>query len=303
MTKAERLKITYIILVSLIILLSLYLFLRQRDGINYAIPKLSNSVDVDEIQIERSGKSIKIIYFGATWQIMPEGYRADPDSMDRLLEVITDLELSELVSVTGNYNRYNLDNPNLIRVSALKGGKITREFDLGKLSPTYDHTFIKLAGDDRVFQTPGDLIRLFSRAKEDFRDKTVLSFSKDTISRMEARSQSGAITLVKKAGEDPSSTGVEWQTNDGDAREAGPIESMLTTLSNLKAYSFDADAMAQGNPIFELTLVGGKTYTFTVFERQDNYYPARTSQSQYPFTLFYAITENIMGVFFEDENE
>jgi hypothetical protein len=48
--------------------------------------------------------------------------------------------------------------------------------------------------------------------------------------------------------------------------------------------------------------MGKKPYSLEIFARQNNVYPARSSDSEYPFALFYAVTENIIGVFTGDKS-
>ena len=300
MNMTARLKITYSILCFIIIILSLYLTLRQRDRMQYVIPTLPSLQDLDEVYIEQSGKSLQIVQFGASWQILPEGYPVDSTSMEGLLEVIVDLELTELVSVTGNYARYELDELTRIQVKALKGGKAVRAFDIGKRSPTYDHTYIQLAGDDRVFQTPGDIRGLFIRSKEDLRDKTVLSFNRGSIKKIEAQIGTDTVTLLRTERTGNASPGYDWNSDEGDAWETQKVDNLLATLSDLNAYSFIDQIDPGSEPAFSLELSGDKIYTLVFFERQDNYYPARTSQSPNPFSLFYALSENIIGTFIKE---
>lgn len=303
MNRAGRLRATYVALCSIILLLTLYLVLRPRDRIQYSIPELTSLQGVDEIHIERDGDLVQIVYFGTAWQIMPEGYRADPASMGALLAAMANLKLSELVSVTGNYAQYDLAEDDSIRVSGLKNGEAVRTFEIGKLSPTYDHTFIKMADDDRVFQTAGDLKRLFNRTREDLRDKLVLSFRKDLVTQIGAVSADIDITLERKVIDGGSDARVfAWSAGDGGEFDSTAIDDLLMTLSGLTAYSFmDPDSLS-GDPIFHLTVSADKAYTLSFYEKRDNYYSVRSSQSEDPFRLFYAISEKIMNVFAEPDN-
>jgi hypothetical protein len=294
MTRSARNKYTYIVLGVLIVALSLYLVLRQRDRMQYAVPELSslNAREIEALEIEKTGGVVKMIRSGETWQIQPEGYRVDPAAIGEMLKTAADLQLSELVSVTGNYGRYGLDQESRIRVTVFKNDKALRSFDLGKRSPTYSHTFIRINEDDRVFQIPKNPGAVFGLSKEDLRDRVVLSFDPDMITDIRAQGAGWTVTLIKM--------GVAWSTKTGEPWETEKIDELLNTLSDLKAFRYREQEESDGNPVFSITLTGKKPYTIKVFARQDNAYPARSSENAYPFALFYAVTENIINIFAEN---
>jgi hypothetical protein len=152
MTRADRSRTTYIVLGIIFVGLSLYIALRQRDRMQYTIPSLEplRIREIERLEIEQSGGTITMERSGETWQILPEGYRADQAAIGEMLGFIAGLQLSDLASVTGNYNRYDLDDQSRVRVTAYKGGEVLRRFDQGKGSPSLNHTFIRINGDDRV---------------------------------------------------------------------------------------------------------------------------------------------------------
>ena len=310
MTRAARNRATYIVLGILIVALSLYLVLRQRDRMQYTTPELSSlsAREIEALEINQEERVVKMVRSGETWQIQPEGYRTDPAAIGEMLKTVTDLQLSELVSVTGNYSRYGLDEESRIRVTVFKNDKVLRSFDLGKRSPTYNHTFIRIDGDDRVFQTPGNLDSIFGRSKEDLRDRLVLSFEPDTITDINAEGAGWTVNLIrtpKDSTEDQGFSGEKkkftWRAETGEVWEAETIDELLNTLSALKAFRYREQGDRDGDPVFSITLTGQKLYTLDFFARQDNTYPARSSESEYPFALFFGVTESIINVFTENK--
>ena len=91
--------------------------------------------------------------------------------------------------------------------------------------------------------------------------------------------------------------GTTWTDNSGEPVERETIEELLATLSDLDAFSYADPGRLEGAPVFSITLTGAKTYTLEVFPRRDNLYPARSSENAYPFNLYFAVTQNIMGAF------
>jgi len=308
MTRVARNRTTYIVLGIIIVVLSPYLALRQRDRMQYTIPRLEslNAQEIEALEIEQAGRIVTIDRSGEAWQIQPEGYKADPTAVGEILKTVAKLQLTELVSVTGNYSRYDLDEQSRIRVTAYKNNRTLRRFDLGKRSPTYNHTFIRIDGDDRVFQTPGNPGAVFGLSKEDLRDRLVLSFDPEAITEIRAEGPGWTMNLVRTVGdstEDQGSTSetkdFTWRAESGQVWEAEKINVLLNTLSDLNAFRYREQGDRDRESIFTITLKGTKSYTLEVFARQDHLYPARSSESEYPFALFYAVTENIIDQFTE----
>ena len=293
MIRATRNRITYIVLTGLILLLSLYLALRQRDRMQYTIPELRalNAGEIGMLEIEQSGAAIQLVRSGGIWQIQPGDYPADPELIDQMLDTAATLELTDLVSVTGNYARFGLGERSRIRVTVYGDKKALRSFELGKSSPTYRQTFVRIEGDERVFQTPGDPAALLGVSGEDMRDRLVRSFDTETNTAIRAQGDGWTVELAK--------TGATWAAKSGEPWDSQTIEVLLATLSDLDAFNFSEPGSDSGNPVFAITLTGSKTYTLEVFPRQENLYPARSSETDYPFTLYYAVTENIISVFAE----
>ena len=291
MTRSTRNRITYIVLVTLILLLSLYLALRQRDRIQYTIPELDelHAAEIGMIEIEQSGEVVKLVRSGNIWRIQPGDYPADPQLIDQMLTAAATLKLADLVSVTGNYGRFGLEEESGIRVTVYKEQQPLRSFQLGKSSPTYRHTFVRIEGDGRVFQTPGDPNAFFGLSGQDLRDRSVLSFDAKTITDIRAQGDGWSAELAR--------VGTAWTDRSGKPAEMEKIKDLLTALSDLDAFSYADLGRLDGSPVFSITLTGSKTYTLDVFPKRDNLYPARSSENAYPFNLYYAVTENIIGVF------
>jgi hypothetical protein len=294
MTHASRNRTTYIVLIALIIILSLYLVLRQQDRIQYGIPQLNtlNTQEIDVLEIEQPDALVRLVRSGEIWQIQPEGYPGDPEVIGEMLKTAAAMELTELVSVTGNYARFGLDERARIRVTVYKDDKALRSFELGKRSSSYSHTFVRIERDERVFQTPGDPGAFFGLSGENLRDRSVLSFDPKTITSIRAQGDGWTVELEK--------TGGSWATKSGQPWERETIQNLLATLSDLHAFAYTDQGGQAGKPVFSITANGSKTYTLEVFPRQGNLYPARSSENAYPFSLYFAVTENIMNTFIEE---
>ncbi|MBN1841948.1 MAG: DUF4340 domain-containing protein [Deltaproteobacteria bacterium] len=296
----------YIILAATILALSLYLVSRSPDRTHYQLPKSSKiaKTDISKLEISTPDTSVILEKKDNQWHIAPEGYVADTDRVEQMLEVIEDLTVTALVSESKNYSRFNLDDDNKITVKAWAGDTTARDFEVGKTATSYRHTFVKLVNDDRVYHARGNFRSKFEQTVDKLRDKTVLSFDKSEIQEIRMTKgrqvvafgrrevQSEVISGQPGDGETPPSPKVEtvWQTADGTRANNSKLDRLLTTLSNLKCEKFINDMKKQDfmSPIHTIQLKGVEEHTLSIFaktRKETENYPAVSSGSDYPFLL------------------
>ncbi|MBW2251827.1 MAG: DUF4340 domain-containing protein [Deltaproteobacteria bacterium] len=170
-----KIKKEYIILAVIIAALLLYLSQRKTDRTLYKlpdVPEISNS-NITKIEINKNSTPIILSKEGDLWTIGPKKYPADTLKVKNMLDVMGKLTLTALVSESKSYNRYNLDDDNKITVKAFDKDKLKLEFDIGKAASSFRHTFVKIAGDERVFHARGSFMGKFDKTVDDLRDKTL----------------------------------------------------------------------------------------------------------------------------------
>jgi hypothetical protein len=113
-----KVKIEYIILGAIILALSLYLFHRNTNKVNYQLPSLPSIAIKDISKIEISGLSEPIVLNkkDSKWYIGADEYLSDSKKTQDMLDVIGKLTLTALVSESKKYSRYNLINDKRITV-------------------------------------------------------------------------------------------------------------------------------------------------------------------------------------------
>ncbi len=310
-----KVKKEYLVLALVIAGLSLYLFLRNTDKMNYLVPDLADipKQDITRIEIAGPGDTHLLTKNGGGWTIGPREYPADADKVEKMLESIAGLTLTALVSETKNYDRYDLHANRKITVKAWAGDVLKRVFDLGKATSTFRHTFVKISEDERVFHAQDNIRNRFEQTLDDLRDKIVLSLNRDTIGEIQfddhqaasrksirlTRKQTAASSAEKKpetgdttAATPPSS---HWEKSDGDGSGGVRVDDtkmsgLLDSLSNLRCekYIQDGDKSAYTDPIYTLSLKGAETYTLSIFKKRAEdaeSYPALSSQNDYVFIL------------------
>ena len=314
-----KIKKEYIILAVIIAALLLYLSQRRTDRTLYKlpdVPKISNS-DITKIEINKNSTPIVLNKEGDLWTIGPKKYPADTLKVKNMLEVMDNLTLTALVSESKSYNRYNLDD-NKITVKAIDKDKLKLEFDIGKAASSFRHTFVKIAGDERVFHARGSFRNKFDKTLDDLRDKTVLAFKLSEIDEiyitngnkeMSFRRTKASLEVKESKETDKSKPKsqqpeIAWQNASGKKGDNSKINRLLTTLSDLSCEKYLSGQSKDEliNPVFTLLLKGTKEYKLSIFakpDKTDKNYPAISSENRYPFILSDSQVKSIM----EDPDE
>jgi hypothetical protein len=296
----------YIILVAVILVLSLYLFLRKQDRTHYKIPEVPPiaQADISKIEISKNGSAITLIKKNTVWRIAPQGYPADAGKVKGMLDAMEKLTLTALVSESKNFARYDLSGDHKLAVKAWAGDTLKRDFIIGKVAPSYRHTFVQVSGDYRVYHASGNFRGVFDQTVDNIRDKVVLKFDKAEIteirvskgeeSKIFGRKQVPVeIELDKEtAASSPPAARTEnlWETVEGHKADEARINRLLTTLSNLRCEKYLDDRRKDDftEPIYTVQARGIQEYGLSIFSRLDKdtkAYPAISSGNDYPFLL------------------
>ncbi|MFH2219468.1 MAG: DUF4340 domain-containing protein [Pseudomonadota bacterium] len=310
-----KLKKEYVILFAVIATLSSYLILHKSDRTHYRLPELPDvsGADVSKIEISKAGNAILLERSGSSWQISPQGYRCDSEKIKDMLGFIEKLSLTELVSGSKNYDRYGLDDHEKITVRAWQGETLKREFDVGKAAATFRHTFVKIAGDHRVYHALQNFRREFDQTVDSLRDKTVLSFVQSEIREMRLVRDRESLFLSRvnapvkdiagrKTGpqnSEPEKPEMLWHGPEGTAVDESRLRGLLAALSDLRCdtYIRDKNKGDFSNPVYSIVLKGETDYSLSIFEKireEDAGYPAVSSESNDAFELSNWQAEKIM---------
>jgi hypothetical protein len=301
-----RIRKEYIILVAIILALSLYLLLRKQDRTHYKLPGVTPiaQADISKIEIFKKGSAITLIKKDTIWRIAPEGYPADASKVRDMLDKIEKLALTALVSESKNYTRYDLGDDKKLAVKAWAGDTLKRDFAIGKVAPSYRHTFVQLSGDYRVYHASGNFRGVFDQTLDKIRDKVVLKFDKAEIteirvskgkeSKVFGRKQLPVEIKLDQQGEasSPPATRTEtlWETAEGQKADQAELDRLLTILSNLRCEKYLDDRKKEDftEPIYTVQARGIQEYSLSIFGRPDKdtkAYPAISSVNDYPFSL------------------
>jgi hypothetical protein len=308
-----KVKKEYFILAAIILALSLYLFLRKTDRAHYELPKLPAvpKADVSKIEISKKGETVILNRRNGNWNIGPQRYPADNAKIKGMLGIIENLTLTAMVSESKDYSRYDLDNEQKVTVRAYIGETLTREFEIGKVAPSYRHTFVRLKENELVYHARENFRHTFDVNVDDIRDKQVLSFDKTEIQEIHllkngrslvcARSTT-SVNADKETVVQSKPSQVQmliWESAEGQRCDEKKLNRLLDTLSNLRCerYIDNKKKEALIDPIYSIELKGAQDYNLSVFakaEGDEKSYPATTSMNDYPFLLPEGSAKSIM---------
>ena len=319
-----KVKKEYVVLLAVIIGLSAYLLTRQTDRTHYELPQLppQGGKAITRIEITGPKGTVELAKADDNWSVGPQKHQADRAKVSPMIDTISDLSLTALVSEAKDYPRYDLDDKKKILVKAWDGSALEREFDIGKPGPSFRQTFVRLAGDPNVYQASDNFRSKFDYSAEDLRDKVVLSFSASDVSEIKLSQGGESVSLLRKevplenSGEPDQSEDkkdenvasaplkgkMSWLSADGRPADNDKIDRILTTLSQLACDRFIPDRTQAefSNPIYNLEVKGQKTYTLAIFAKEndiDTFYPATSSDSAEPFYLTEAKAKSLMPAF------
>ncbi len=315
-----KLKKEYLILGGIIAVLLIYLILGSgRNKMSYKVPELKNihKGEINRIEIIRGVKSIILAKKEDNWKIMPQEYPADSTKVNSMLDVAENLTLTELAAEKKDFQRYDLDEANKITVKAYKDDTLLRQFDIGKTSSTYSHTFVMLEGDSRIFYARNSFQSDFSYEVGELRDKVIMDFEQIEITGIEIQKGEKSLQFVKKmetveleekesqsaneALEAPEETRQEetWVLPDGTKGKKDNINAILSAISSLRCDEYIEGKNKEDfkEPVYTVILKGNKDYTLMIFEKEDKEngkYPCFSSENAYPFLLSTYSAESIM---------
>jgi hypothetical protein len=301
-----KIKKEYLVLFILIITLSLYLLFRKADRSQYRLPNIPrvSTSEMTRVEISKPDGKILMEKKEGLWRISPEGYSVNAFKIKGILDTIGTLTLTTLISESKSYERYDLHKQKRIGVKAWSGDELKREFDVGKVAPSFNHTFVKIAGDERVYHAQENFRDRFDQTVENLRDEAVLRFEQEEIQKVDITRGKDSLTFARKSlpvevattqdekakDKEPARVESMWQTSEGKGVDESQLKRLLDTLSrlNCSGYIEGRDKGDFTDPVYTLKLEGAKTYILSLFEKtkkEDKTRPAVSSENDYPFLL------------------
>lgn len=239
--------------------------------------------DIAKIEIQRKGAEDTVLKkAGGGWKITaPKAYGADQDTVNSILTALSPLTSDHLVEEkASNLATFGLNDPSATVTVTMKDGKTHRVL-LGDDVPTGGGTYAAVPGDPRVFTIATYTKDSFEKGVNDLRDKRLLTFDSDKLTRVDLTARGQSIEFGKNNQN-------EWQIlQPKPARADGlQVEELIRKLKEAKmdlsqpadAAAKAASAYASGSQIgiAKVTDASG-TQTLTVRKDKTGDYFARSS--------------------------
>lgn len=304
-----KFKKEYLIIFLVIIGLSVYIYTRTSDRMNYELPSIPSikSGQVTKIVIENQNDRIRLDRGVDGWFAGERGYPVKVESIESILTALDELRVTDLVSESENYTRYDLDQESAILVKAWVGGQPVRSFRVGKTASTFRNAYLKLDDDPRIYLSETNLHATFNKDLTSFQDKTILRFQKNELQSIELHGPEQDLTLTRQPNqnattEDSGSHPEDWVWKTEADQVLGPaaIETLLDALDKLKcsAYLEDLNKQDLKDPDYSTRLLGQSTTGLNLFlkplDENATEYRGTSLDSDFPFILPKYMGEDIV---------
>jgi len=276
--------------IALILTFSIYLGINNTGKMNYNIPDFITIEEdqLDTIEINRSSGSIKLYLDKGIWKLEHDNLRANPSKIKEMLSFLVKPEFIDMVSDSGNYQSYGLEENNYISVKAwtnTDSNKIlARELLIGNTNTTGNFTFIRRPDIEKVFTVSENRKDLFDITINDLLDKRILNNNIPDIDKIILSFTHSSYSLKKSVGNNNEDI---WSFSDGSAIEMNDIEKNLRYLSNSRFNTYiDNKDIVSSKMLFKIDLFEENLNdSFTILEKRDEGYYCKSSYTDKYFIL------------------
>jgi hypothetical protein len=239
--------------------------------------------DIEALRIKRiSGEDIQLRReTGGEWtMVQPKQLSADQDVVAAMITTVATLTADHLIEEKpADLKTFGLQIPVLEVTVTRKGGK-SQELLIGDETPSHSNAYAKLANDPKVYTVAAAVRGHLDKGVEDIRDKRLLQFDPEKLTRVELQAKGPAVE-VGKSGEG------QWQIIRPRPLRAdnAEVNSFVEKVREAKldplglpedaAKSF---ASATRVALVSLTDAGG-THTLEIRKDKENNYFAKSSSA------------------------
>ncbi len=188
--------------------------------------------DFQRLEIRKTGSEPIVLQKSESgkWEMLSgPKWPVDQDAASGIVTTLASLTSGRLVEEkTADLAQFGLAAPPMEVILGLKGGK-TRKLLIGDESPAGGGNFVKLEGDARVFTIASYNKSSIDKTPRDLRDKRLLTFDSEKLTRVELTVKGQAIEFGKNAQS-------EWQIIRPQPLRAdgGVVEELVRKLADAK---------------------------------------------------------------------
>lgn len=241
--------------------------------------------DIQKVEIKKTGGADTVLQRGAggKWEITaPQAYPVDQDAANSLASSAATVSSDQLVDEKpADIKQFGLDPP-VLEVDVTKKDGKTSQLLLGSDAPGIGGAYAKLQSDPRLFIVSSSTKSNFDKTSKDLRDKRLLAFDQDKLSRLELTARKQTIEFGRSKD--------EWQILKPQPLRADglQVEELLRKLKDAKmdlAISDEdakkaAAAFASGTPTATVKVTDPSgTHELQIRKKESDYY-AKSSAAE-----------------------
>jgi hypothetical protein len=275
----------------LIIGLGIFLWRDKADHVQYQLPSVDPvpTSSISQVTLTQGDDTLVIRKDNGKWTIPPRGYPASHGQVERILQALSDLQLTALVSESKHYERYDLDSKQAIEVTARDQDTILRRFFAGKTASNYQSTYVRLPDDPNVYLAKSNLRPALDVDAASLQDKLVLSFAPDHIKGMKIQTTNGTAHFTLQSSPQ-NATEKRWVAAQNQDANATLINKLTAHLSGLKCagYIEDKEKADFASPKIWISLHGENDHELQLFPQDDvetDQMAGISSDNPFPFLL------------------
>lgn len=123
----------------------------------------------------------------------PQALNADQTAVNSITATASTLTAERIVDENNtDWAPYGLEPGDIVVIMSMKDGK-TVKLIIGKNTPTGNFAYARVAGDSKLYTTSATNKTIFDKTWKDLRDKRLMTFESEKISRVELAAKKGAI--------------------------------------------------------------------------------------------------------------
>jgi hypothetical protein len=210
-------------------------------GTDAATPKLLNIPDeqFQEIKIKKlTGEVLTLKRDNGKWRMTePKDMPADQDAVSSMANALSNLTSDKVIDEKpGDLQAFGLTIPTLDVQVLRKDGK-TEHLLIGDDTPTGSGAYAKLAADPKVVTVSSFTKTTLDKHPEDLRDKRLLTFDSDKLTRVELAAKGAPVEFGKNAQNEWSIVKPRPLRADGSS-----VDGLITKLKDAKMDLTETDA-------------------------------------------------------------
>jgi hypothetical protein len=195
--------------------------------------------DVTGLEIVTRDETLAAEPAGANaWRLTrPRALPADTDAVNEFFDKLTSAKIKEFVAeAPKSLQPYGLERPVRVVIHTGKDkDRATKELLLGNTDDKKKGVYAVRPGENSVLLLPEDVWTALPKTTAALRNKSIVAFDRDKVTKIELDSPRGLVTLVRE--------GEKWRISNPETLPADPVEvgAVLMKLRNLKAVGFLSD--------------------------------------------------------------